>query len=61
MSPEQLKILQRLSQLFEEGRAGPSQIRELSTLLADINKSQDQLEIFSHAGLAHSRSNTNSL
>jgi len=61
MSPEQLKILQRLSQLFEEGRAGPSQIRELSILLADINKNQDQLEILSHAGWTHSRSNSNSL
>jgi|GEM_PF-1372700 len=61
MSPEQLKILQHLSQLFEEGRAGPSQIRELSILLADINKSQDQLDIFSQAGLSHSRSNSNRL
>ena len=61
MSPEQLKVLQRLSQLFEEGRAGPSQIKELSTLLADINKNHDPIEIFSHAGLAHSRSNSNNL
>ena len=32
MSPEQLKVLQRLSQLFEDGVAGPSQIKELSAL-----------------------------
>ena len=61
MSPEQLKILQRLSQLFEEGIAGPSQIKELSTLLAAINQNQEKSDLFPHTALAHSRTNTNSL
>lgn len=38
MSPEQLKALQELSQLFEEGLAGPSQIKQLSELLSAINQ-----------------------
>ncbi|MGB1262043.1 MAG: hypothetical protein ACPG52_03940 [Cognaticolwellia sp.] len=38
MSPEQLKTLQQLSQLFEAGAAGPSQIKQLSALLAEINQ-----------------------
>jgi hypothetical protein len=59
MSPEQLKVLQRLSQLFEEGIAGPSQIKELSRLLAEINKNQAQNELFSYPVLAHSRANIN--
>jgi hypothetical protein len=61
MSPEQLKVLQRLSQLFEEGIAGPSQIKELSTLLSAINQSQEQNELFPHTALAHSRTNIDSL
>jgi len=40
MSPEQLKTLQKLSQLFEEGRAGPTQIKQLSELLALINRQE---------------------
>ena len=40
MSPEQLKELHSLSQLFEDGIAGPSQIKALSFLLAEINKNQ---------------------
>lgn len=61
MSPEQLKILQHLSQLFEEGAAGPSQIKELSALLAEINKNQDLREIPPYAVLVHSRANSNNL
>ena len=38
MSPEQLKTLQQLSQLFEEGFAGPKQVKQLSALLAEINQ-----------------------
>ena len=41
MSPEQLKTLQQLSQLFEEGLAGPEQIKQLSELLASINHHLD--------------------
>lgn len=37
MSLEQLKSLQHLSQLFENGLAGPEQIRQLSELLAEIS------------------------
>jgi len=61
MSPEQLKILQRLSQLFEQGIAGPSQIKELSTLLAAINQNQGESELFPHTVYAHSRTNIDSL
>ncbi|NQZ79667.1 MAG: hypothetical protein HRT52_01505 [Colwellia sp.] len=41
MSPEQLRTLQNLSRLFEDGRAGPRQIKQLSELLATINQSHD--------------------
>lgn len=37
MSPEQLKKLHSLSQLFREGQAGSEQVKELSELLASIN------------------------
>jgi len=40
MSPEQLKTLQKLRQLFEDGLAGPAQIKQLSELLASINHTQ---------------------
>jgi len=40
MSPEQLKTLQYLNQLFKDGLAGPEQIRELSELLSTINQYQ---------------------
>ena len=46
MSPEQLKKLQALSQLFEEGEAGPSQIKQLSELLAVINRRQENSEVY---------------
>ena len=41
MSPEQLNALKKLSQLFEEGVAGPSQIKMLSELLSTINQAKD--------------------
>lgn len=44
MSPEQLKTLQQLSQLFESGAAGPKQIKQLSELLAEINQLADSSE-----------------
>ncbi|TWX55297.1 hypothetical protein [Colwellia hornerae] len=59
MSPEQLKVLQRLSQLFEQGTAGPSQIRELSSLLSAIN--QNQSDLFANTPLAHARSSNDTL
>jgi len=37
MSPEQLVTLQKLNRLFEEGLAGPEQIKQLSELLSIIN------------------------
>ena len=61
MSPEQLKALHTLSQLFEEGNAGPSQIKELSFLLGEINKNQCASELFSNTGLSHSRASTENL
>jgi len=48
MSPEQLKTLQKLSQLFEDGAASPKHVKQLSNLLAEINQSvnwqEDNLE-----------------
>jgi hypothetical protein len=44
MTPEQLKELQNLSQLFEQGLAGPDQIKQLSDLLANINNHNDLTE-----------------
>jgi len=58
MSPEQLKVLQKLSQLFEEGIAGPSQIKELSRLLAVINQNHEQTDLFQHTIFTDARSNT---
>jgi hypothetical protein len=37
MSPEQLKTLQQLSELFAAGSAKPEHVRQLSTLLSQIN------------------------
>jgi hypothetical protein len=51
MSPEQLKNLQQLSQLFENGLAGPKQIKQLSELLTEVNVKADNsnasFEVFS--------------
>ena len=38
MSPDQLRALQQLRQLFEEGRANSQQIKQLSDLLSLINQ-----------------------
>ena len=38
MSPEQLKKLQQLNQLFAQGSVGPKQVKQLSALLAEINQ-----------------------
>jgi hypothetical protein len=57
MSPEQLKTLYSLSQLFAEGIAGPRQIKELSFLLAEINKNQSACEFFPNTAIPHPRSN----
>jgi len=46
MSPEQLRTLQKLSQLFEDGCAGPRQIKQLSELLATINQRHEIYEQF---------------
>ena len=44
MSPEQLITLQKLSRLFEDGHAGPDQIKQLSELLSIINHHSDPAE-----------------
>ena len=44
MSKEQLKTLQRLSQLLAEGAAGSKQIKQLSVLLAEINHPNNKAE-----------------
>jgi hypothetical protein len=38
MSPEQLRKLQKLSDLFEQGIASQNHIKQLSRLLAEINQ-----------------------
>lgn len=38
MSAEQLKTLQKLSDLFEQGAASQKHIKQLSMLLAEINQ-----------------------
>lgn len=43
MSPEQLLTLQKLSSLFEDGLAGPDQIKQLSDILASLNHNNDKL------------------
>ncbi|WP_448569642.1 hypothetical protein [Thalassotalea ganghwensis] len=49
MSPEQLAKLRQLSELFEQGSAGPEQIKELSELLAVINHLHDESPHFETA------------
>ncbi|WP_206486516.1 hypothetical protein [Thalassotalea sp. G2M2-11] len=44
MSPEQLLTLQKLSRQFEEGVAGPTQVRQLSELLSTINCHNESIE-----------------
>jgi len=61
MSPEQLKVLQRLSRLFEEGAADPGQIKELSRLLAVINQNNEQSDLFHPTIFSHSRESTNKI
>lgn len=61
MSPEQLKMLQRLSQLFAQGIAGPNQIKELSSLLSAINQNQEPDNVLSHSVGNHSRVNVKNI
>ncbi|KGJ95042.1 hypothetical protein [Colwellia psychrerythraea] len=42
MSPTQLKKLQELSQIFSQGKANPKQIQQLSALLAQINRYDEE-------------------
>ncbi len=42
MSPDQLKKLQELSQIFSQGKANPKQIQQLSALLAKINRHDEE-------------------
>ena len=57
MSPEQLHMLKKLSQLFEDGLAGPAQIKQLSELLASINHSNfDRIEAQTLVKLSEVRS-----
>jgi hypothetical protein len=46
MSPEQLRTLKKLNRLFEDGRAGPKQIKQSSELFATINQNNDIHENF---------------
>lgn len=42
MSPSQQKKLQELSLIFSQGKASPKQIQQLSELLAQINRVNEQ-------------------
>jgi len=42
MSPAQQKKLQELSLVFSQGKASPKQIKQLSELLAQINRVFEQ-------------------
>ena len=48
MSPAQLKTLQELSQIFSQGKANPKQIQQLSALLAQINRYEDEEQYETH-------------
>lgn len=58
MSPAQLDTLQHLSRLFEEGVANLGQIKELSELLATINRNRDNNELEMFAKLSALNSTT---
>jgi len=45
MSPAQLKKLQELSQVFSQGKANPKQIQQLSALLAQINRYDEESQL----------------
>ena len=45
MSPAQLKKLQELSQIFSQGKANPKQIQQLSALLAQINRHDEESNV----------------
>lgn len=45
MSPAQLKKLQELSQVFSQGKANPKQIQQLSALLAQINRYDEEHQL----------------
>ena len=53
MSPGQLKQLQELSQVFSQGSANPKQIQQLSILLAQINRfdEESQAQAYEQANL----------
>jgi hypothetical protein len=46
MSHEQLKQLKKLSEVFSQGCANPSQIKQLSLLLSEINLHEQKNNIF---------------
>ncbi|WP_019026720.1 hypothetical protein [Colwellia piezophila] len=45
MSPVQLKKLQELSRIFSQGKANPKQIQQLSDLLAQINRYEEEEQV----------------
>jgi hypothetical protein len=47
MSHEQLKQLKKLSEVFSQGSANPSQIKQLSLLLTEINLHEQKYNISS--------------
>ena len=47
MSPQQLRQLKELSEVFSQGNANPSQIKQLSLLLAEINLHEQKNNLFS--------------
>lgn len=45
MSPEHLQTLKILSQLFEDGLAGPNDVQRLTTLLGQINQVKEKNDV----------------
>lgn len=45
MSPEQLKKLQQLNQLFAQGPVDSKQVKQLSALLAELNQFTNWSEV----------------
>ena len=56
MSPEHLKKLRELSEVFEQGVAGHEQIRQLNEILTQVNTSQPESPYFQQSELnSHKR------
>jgi len=57
MSPDQLKELHKLSQLFEQGTASHNHIRQLNEILAQVNHQKVSEDISEEASSRESSKN----